>query len=320
MAILRRKKTDLNRQAPDLGFGTLLGDEAERFITRDGTFNIRKVGGRGYYAYEQLVEMSWTQFFLLVVAYFVGVNLLFAFGFGVIGLEQIGGMQDATVWGGLAEAFFFSVQTFTSVGYGAMHPMGFGANAWASFDALVGLMSFALVTGLFFARFSRPVAKIAFSSIGLIAPFQDGKSFMMRMVNRRNNHLINMEARMMLTWLGRTDDGGRKRQFATLDLDLNRISLFPMNWTLVHPITKDSPLWEKTPDDLKDMHIEFLVMVKGFDETYHQEVHARASYLFDEIRWDQRFVPMFRSEPGQPTIVDLSLLDATRPVDERTNA
>ena len=142
---------------------------------------------------------------------------------------------------------------------------------------------------------------------------------MMRMVNRRNNHLINMEARMMLTWLGRTDDGGRKRQFATLDLDLNRISLFPMNWTLVHPITADSPLWQKTADDLRDMHIEVLVMVKGFDETYHQEVHARASYLFDEIQWNRRFAPMYRSVPGQPTIVDLARLDATVPVEAKGN-
>lgn len=312
MAFLRRKQENLNRDAPDLGFGTLLGDEAGRFIERDGRFHVRKVGPTGWHPYEHLVEMPWWPFFGVVLAYYVGINLVFAFGFGLIGLDQIGGMPVGG-WRGLAEAFFFSVQTFTSVGYGAVHPTGMGANLLASLVALVGLMSFALATGLVFARFSKPRARIAFSGFGVITPFRDGTAFMMRMVHRRNHHLIDLEARMMLTWYGNQDGGGRKRQFAMLDLELNRISLFPMNWTLVHPITEKSPLWKKTASDLQDMHVEFLIMVKGFDETYHQEVHARSSYLFDEVRWGVKFAPMVRSEAGKATIVDLSLLDATLP-------
>lgn len=312
MGLLRKKQDDHDRDAPDLGFGTQLGDEVSRFINRDGGFNIRKEGNRGYYAYEQLVEMSWGRFFLVVVSYFIGINLLFALLFGLVGLDQIAGLSSRSALGGLAEAFFFSVQTFTSVGYGVLHPVGGAANMLASLDALVGLMSFALGTGLFFSRFSRPIAKIAFSQIGLITPFKDGQSFQMRMVNKRNNHLINMEARMMVTWVGIGKDGIRKRQFSMLNLDLNRISLFPMNWTLVHPITPDSPLWEKTAEDLRDMHVEILVMVQGFDETYHQEIHARASYIGEEIRWGVKFSPMFRTEPGQPTIIDLSRLDTTQ--------
>ncbi|MCF8238790.1 MAG: transporter [Saprospiraceae bacterium] len=314
MALRRKKQVEPNRDAPDLGFGTQLGDEVSRFINRDGGFDIRKEGNRGYYAYEQLVEMSWTRFFLVVVSYFIGINLLFALLFGLVGLDHIAGMSSLSTLGGLAEAFFFSVQTFTSVGYGVLHPVGGGANMLASLDALVGLMSFALATGLFFSRFARPIAKIAFSNIGLITPFRDGHSFQMRMVNKRNNHLINMEARMMVTWVGTGADGVRKRQFSMLDLDLNRISLFPMNWTLVHPITQESPLWEKTAEDLRDMNVEILVMVQGFDETYHQEIHARASYVGEEIRWGVKFSPMFRTESGQPTIVDLSRLDTTQPL------
>ncbi|MBK7344825.1 MAG: transporter [Saprospiraceae bacterium] len=315
MGLLRKKKDAPDQTAADLGFGTLLGDEVSRFINRDGTFNVQKVGNNGYYAYEQLVEMSWSRFFLVVGVYFVGVNLLFAFGFGLIGLEHIAGMEAISFWPGLLEAFFFSVQTFTSVGYGVLHPSGPAANLLASLDALVGLMSFALATGLFFSRFARPVAKIAFSNIGLITPFRDGTSFQMRMVNKRSNQLINMEARMMLTWMERNPDGIRKRQFASLDLELNRISLFPMNWTLVHPIKKESPLFEKTAEDLRDMQVEVLVMVQGFDETYHQEIHARASYLANEIRWGVRFLPMFNTESGQATRVDLALLDATVPLE-----
>ena len=311
MGLLRKKKADFNRTAQDLGFGTLLGDEVSRFINRDGTFNIQKVGDKGYYAYEQLVEMTWSRFFILVVAYFVGINLLFALGFAWIGLDQIAGIESIDLWPGLAEAFFFSIQTFTSVGYGVLHPGNMATNLLASLDALIGLMSFALATGLFFSRFARPVAKIAFSSIGLITPFREGMSFQMRMVNKRSNHLINMEARMMVTWMDPPKDGSRKRQFSTLDLDLNRISLFPMNWTLVHPITTESPLYNKTADDLREMQVEILVMVQGFDETYHQDIHTRASYLGDEIHWGMKFSPMFLTEPGQPTLVDLSKLDST---------
>ncbi len=314
MGLLRKKGEEHNGEAPDLGFGTQLGDEVSRFINRDGGFNIRKDGNSGYYAYEQLVEMSWSRFFLVVVSYFIGINLLFAFLFGLVGLEHIAGMTSKGILGGLAEAFFFSVQTFTSVGYGVLHPVGGVANLLASLDALVGLMSFALATGLFFSRFARPIAKIAFSSIGLITPFREGMSFQMRMVNKRSNHLINMSARMMVTWVAPVEDGVRKRQFSMLDLDLNKISLFPMNWTLVHPITPESPLWKKTAEDLQEMHVEILVMVQGFDETYHQEIHARASYIGNEIQWGVKFSPMFRTEPGQPTIVDLGRLDTTEPL------
>ena len=185
----------------------------------------------------------------------------------VIGLEQLSGVVSGSFMDDFAHAFFFSVQTFTTVGYGSISPNGIIANMVATIDALVGLLSFALATGLFFARFSKPKAQFLFSDLAIIAPYRDGKSLQFRIANKRNNRIINLAANVNLTWISE-QNGVKKRHFARLPLEISQITLFPLNWTIVHAINENSPLYEKSEEDMRRMEIEILALIVGYDESF----------------------------------------------------
>ncbi|MDX1665631.1 MAG: ion channel [Saprospiraceae bacterium] len=288
----------------DLGFGTQMTSSGQRLINRDGSYNIRRKGLFTWTPYQSLVEMSWPRFLLLVLLYYLLVNALFAFIFTWLGVEQLDGLVPGTFFQDFSHAFFFSIQTFTTVGYGAINPIGTGANFLASLDALVGLMSFALVTGLLFARFSLPRAQILFSRWALIAPYRGGESFQFRIANKRNNKIINLEAEVIMSWVEKTG-GSRKRRFATLPLERNHVALFPLNWTIVHPIDDSSPLSNLDSRMIIDLQTEFIVLIKGYDETFAQDVHINGSYTCREIVWGASFRPMYFSRRGH-TVLDLS--------------
>ncbi len=297
----------------DLGFGTKYTGEGNRLINIDGSFNVRRIGLGRWTPYQDLVEMSWTRFFLLIVLFFCLVNLFFAMIFVLIGIDSLSGVAPKNIFEDLANAFFFSVQTFTTVGYGSISPQGVLVNVVASFDALVGLMSFALATGLFFARFSKPKAQIIFSERAIIAPYRGISGFEFRIANLRNNRLINLHATVILSWLDTLNDGKKKRRFATLALERDRVNLFPLNWTIVHPIDENSPFYQKTAKELIEKEAEALVMIEGYDETYAQNVHVNRSYTANEIIWDVCFDPMyyFDDEEGT-TILRLDKISSVR--------
>jgi len=292
----------------DLGFGTKITAPGERLINRDGSFNIVRTGLRTYTLYQWLVEMTWARFFSLVFLFFGLVNALFATGFILIGPENLSGIPPGSPIQEFAQAFFFSIQTFTTVGYGAISPQGIAANLLASIDALIGLLSFALITGLFFARFSKPRAQLLFSHFAIIAPYRGGLSFQFRIANRRNNKIIDLTAKLTMTWI--EDRNGEKiRRFAPLQLERDQISLFPLNWNIVHPIDEDSPLLNKTADDLEAMNAEFIVLIEGYDETFVQKVHANGSYTWKEMTWNVRFAPMYRHDDGV-VVLELDKIDS----------
>jgi inward rectifier potassium channel len=188
--------------------------------------------------------------------------------------------------------FFFSTHTLTTVGYGNMYPNGPAANAIASIEALLGLMAFAIATGLLFGRFSRPTARFGFSDVMVIAPYRNGAGLEFRVVNRRANNLIETEARVMLMTVEPVD-GKPQRKYRQLELERTQIMFLPLTWTVVHPIDEKSPLYGKTASDLRQLQAEVVVMMRGFDETFGQIVYARHSYRSDEINWGARFVAAF---------------------------
>ncbi|MGB3548546.1 MAG: ion channel [Saprospiraceae bacterium] len=292
----------------DLGLGDKVANQpGVRLINQSGQFNVERRGGRDFSIYQHLLEVGWLSFLLLTLAIFILFNTLFALGFVLIGTDHLTNLADNS--DGLEkfiEAFFFSVQTFTTVGYGAVSPIGFAANLLASFIALFGLISAALATGLFFARFSRPRARIKFSRLALIAPYHDTglKSLQFRIANLRDNQLINVHATIVMTWL--EGEGDRlKRRFAPLELERSMVALFPLNWTVVHVIKEDSPLSDWTWQQMCLLKSELLVMVEGYDETFAQNVHANFSYTCDEIHWNARFAPMYATE-GDGTVLHLN--------------
>ncbi len=266
-----------------------------RVINADGSFNVLRRGTnwRDVNPYLHLVSIPWTQFFALVLLYYLVVNSIFAAIYYLLGPEAL---TQRAAPGHAVEHYlaciFFSSQTLTTVGFGVLAPATPAANIVAAFEALAGVLGFAVVTGLLFGRVSRPSARIGFSEKAMIAPYQDISSFQFRMVNRRANTLIEPAATLMLMTVDRSD-GKSQRQFTLLKLERPSIMLFPLTWTIVHPIDSESPLYGKTAEDLETVQAEFVVLIKAWDETFSQTVHQRFSYRYSELVWGGKFTPAF---------------------------
>lgn len=299
-------RSDINN---DLGFGTKITASGERLINKDGSFNVLRRGRRSLALYQWLVEMSWWGFLLTVVVFFIFINSLFAWFFAMLGNGAFNGVEDGDVWYRFTHAFFLSTQTFTTVGYGAISPKTPASSLLAAADALAGLLSFSLVTGLLFARFSRPKAQIIFSEQAIIAPYKDITSLQFRMANLRNNRIINMEATVTMSWLEH-DGRDARRKFIPLPLERERVVLLPLNWTIVHPIDEESPLWRKTPQEVAAMEVEIIILIAGYDETFAQQVHANTSFTYRELVWNVKYAPMFYND-GSRVILELDKINDT---------
>ncbi len=298
-----------NRSEDDLGFGTRLTDSSIRLINPDGSFNIQRKGRLVLTPYQWMLDLSWPTFFLVITLFYTLINTVFAFFFLLVGVENLAGIPDDSPIMDFAHAFFFSVQTFTTVGYVAIHPEGLAANLLASADALVGLMAFALATGLFFARFSKPQALILFSQNALISPYREGKAFMFRIAGKNHKKIINLSAVVTMTWIEKAENGERIRRYAPMRLERSKIVLSPLNWTIVHAINPGSPLFGMDQSQMKDSQVEFLILVEGFDESFAQRVHASRSFTWKEVHWNRRFLPMYYTEEGG-TILELDKINA----------
>ncbi|HEX5226612.1 MAG TPA: ion channel, partial [Bryobacteraceae bacterium] len=207
-----------------------------------------------------------------------------------------------------ANAFFFSVHTLTTVGYGNVYPEGAWANSVSAIEAATGLMVFAIFTGLLYGRFSRPSARILYSKNAIIAPYQDGTSLQFRVANARSNTLMNMEAKVVFMFVDRSD-GQLKRQFINLPLERPQIYFFALTWTIVHPIDESSPFHGKTAADLANLSGELLILLQGFDDTFSQVVHSRYSYPHNEIIWGAKFTPAFKVDDKGALVVQVDHID-----------
>jgi inward rectifier potassium channel len=290
----------------DPGLTKQFGAPLRRAINNDGSFNVRRSGvsWRAFHPWVQMVGMSWTGFAILVACFYLGLNLVFACAYFGMGAEAVHGSAAPTETGRFLNCFFFSGHTLTTVGYGNLVPHGIAANLAATTEALVGLLGFAIITGLLVARVSRPSARIHFSRNALIAPYQTGTALMFRLANERSNNLMELEAQILLMQVVGTD-GSLERKFDKLTLERPSILLFPLTWTVVHPIDEASPLYGKTDDDLKALQAEILILLKGFDETFSQVVHTRFSYRADEIVWGAKFLSAFRVEPTGDILLEI---------------
>jgi inward rectifier potassium channel len=303
------------KQTFDPGLTQQFTGELRRAINKDGSFNVRRRGAplSTLNPYLFLVDTSWPKFLGCVVIAFLLINQVFALLYLAIGIDHLVGEGVNTGVGPFASAFFFSVHTLTTVGYGSVYPRGVGANIVASVEAMVGLLGFALATGLLYARFSRPSAKIVFSDCILIAPYQDMTSLQFRIANQRSNTVIDLQATVLLMTVER-NNGDLKRVYTDLPLERKSVYFFPLTWTIVHPIDSESPLYGKTAEDLARLEAEFLILIRGFDDTFSQTVNARYSYRHDEMRWGSKFQPAFRVDPGGNLILDLDRVNDQRPV------
>ncbi|OCB78114.1 ion channel [Flavobacterium crassostreae] len=294
------------------GFGTNSNSYGGRFINKDGKANVEKVGMPifgGISWYHTMIEMSTWKFMTIILLFYIGINFVFASIYYLIGVDHLDGIisTDSPLIQ-FGQAYFFSAQTFTTVGYGHISPTGFLTSALSAAEALMGLLSFAIATGLFFGRFSKPTAFLKFSDNAIIAPYKDGKAFMVRLSPFKNTNFTDAEAQMTLG-MRIEENGILVNKFYQLELELEKISALTLSWTLVHPITENSPLCSFSKKDYKETHGEVLVFIKTFDDMFSATVATRSSYTFDEVVYGAKFVPMYtRSTDNSKTILNLDKL------------
>jgi inward rectifier potassium channel len=303
----------------DLGFGAVVSRQrGQRLLNRDGSFNVVRAGlGRfeRLAPYHHLLTITWPRFLGLVGVAYLALNVLFALVFVACGSEALLGPGVDMLGGRFSRAFFFSVQTFATIGYGQIGPNGFVPNLVVTVEALVGLMYQALATGLLFARFARPTASIVFSHRAVVAPYHGGSALMFRVANKRRNEIIRLEAQVLFSSM-EPDGAGATRRYTLLPLERNTVTFFPLAWTIVHPIDESSPLFGKTAEVLDAQQAEILILLSGIDETFAQTVHARSSYRASEIAWNARFRSMFLQRPHHPQVaVDVSRLHEIEPLE-----
>lgn len=304
----------------DLGFGSVVSRQArQRLLNRDGSFNIERSGLaflETVAPYHQLLTMSWAWFLGLVVALYFALNLLFAVAFVACGTDALLGPGAEMLGGRFSRAFYFSVQTFATIGYGQIGPNGFLPNLLVTIEALVGLMYQALATGLLFARFSRPTASILFSRQAIVAPYNGGRALEFRIANLRRAQIIQLEAQVIYSWMADEGRGTRVRRYRPLPLERNHVTFFPLAWTIVHPIDESSPLAATTAASAAADEAEVLVLLSGIDETFEQTVHARSSYSAHEIVWGARFQTIYPPEgTGGRLVADIGRLHDIEPAD-----
>lgn len=317
MALL--KKINQKAQADkNSGYGTNANSYGGRFVNKNGTPNIEKRGMhilRRISWYHTMIDMPNWKFMLILFTFYIAINFLFAIAYYGIGMEHLDGIeQSQSVLTQFGQAYFFSAQTFTTVGYGHISPSGFLTSALSAAEALIGLLSFAIATGLFFGRFSKPTAFLKFSDHALISPYGEKKGLMVRLVPFKNTNFTDAKAKMTLG-ISFDENGVKTNKFYSLDLELDRINALSLSWTLVHPITENSPLYNFTEEDFKKVHGEILVFITTFDDMFSNTVAARTSYTFDEVIYGAKFKTMYnRSEDGTKTILHLDQLNQYQPV------
>lgn len=313
MALLRR----INQKAKadkNTGFGINANSYGGRFINKDGTANIEKRGLHVLHRiswYHTMIDMPAWRFMLIILAFYVGINFIFASIYYGIGIEHLDGITSSdSEWVKFGQAYFFSAQTFTTVGYGHISPTGFLTSALSAAEALIGLLSFAIATGLFFGRFSKPTAFLKFSHNAVIAPYGEITGLMIRLTPFKNTNFTDAEAKITLG-MSVEENGKLVNKFYSLDLEMEKINALSLSWTLVHPINEESPLFQFNKDDFANTNGEIVVFVKTFDDMFSNTVAIRTSYTFEEVIYGAKFEPMYtRSNDNSKTVLNLDKLNS----------
>lgn len=298
----------LKQKGKEFGFGNNIIGNNERILNKDGTFNVNRKGLSfldQFSFFHWMINANWLLFLAFVFICFFLYNTFFSFVyFFILGVSQFHGIESNTPIRQYFELFFFSSQTFATVGYGRINP----ATNWASFiaalDAFSGVLYMAIVTGLLYGRFSKPIPKIMFSDNGVIGPYNNGLAVMFRIANKLNHQLQNAHVRLIATLIIDVD-GHPNRQYFELDLERNEIIFLATSWTIVHPINDKSPFYQMTIEEFNISEPEFILQLKVYDNSYSQDTFTNTSYRKDEIIWNGKFEKILLSN-GSVNYVDFT--------------
>ena len=305
----------------DLGFGRVVANQVRgRFLTHEGAPTSRKYGigaQRSSRFYLGALNVGWPAFMAWLIGIILLMNGCFALAYGALGDGALRGANALGLDDPFLRAFSFSVGVFTTTGTAAMHAVGQTATWLVVFESLVGPLTLVAAAGLVIARLTRPRMRIRFSESAIVAPYEGGRGLMFRMVNIQPGELSDVQVRVSLVVFEEVD-GRRERNFYPLALERNSVEFFTLHWTVVHPITADSPLRGATPESLLAAEAELLVLVNAHEETFSTRVTDRASYTWDEIRWDVKWASIFASTTDGALAIDVDRLDRTERLPEGT--
>lgn len=301
-----RDRINRNRNRLDIGLDHAAEQGRQRTINLDGSYNIKRITGDriDFDMYHWMITTSWKHYWVVVFLFYGSVNVVFALVYYAIGTNAIGGITHTDSLHEFLDCFFFSNETFTTVGYGALHPNGVIASFIASLEAFLGLMSFALATGTLYGRFSKPKPRIKFSPNAVIAPFGEQTAFQFMIANQRTSNIMELETIVNFSWVDKSEGEGYRR-FKVLNLELSKIAMFPTSWTINHIIDEESPMYGMSAEDFIEKEVEAFITLKGFDETYSQTVYIRMSYTAKDFIYGAKFQrPFYVGETGQ-LVMDL---------------
>lgn len=313
-----KKINPFSKQNNDTGFAGNNNEAGGRFINKDGSYNLVKEGMpfmKRFSLFHDMLNLPLWKFISLIFLFFVLINILFTLAYFVAGPHQLEGLVYGNYWKLFREIFYFSTQTFTTVGYGHVNPLGDGANIIAATESLTGLLSLAIATGLIYGRFSKPKSYLVFSDHALVSPFNEGTALMFRLAAFKDKHaLTDLEIKVNTGMIVLENEKSVYKYF-TLNLERTRVENMPLSWTVVHPINEDSPLYGLQFDDFKNADLEIYVTLRGFDEVFSNYVQQRTSYTFDEILFKRKFMPMYHeSTARKTTVLELHKLNEHREV------
>ncbi len=307
----------------DLGFGKVVAQAVRgRFLSREGVPLSRKYGlgaQRAERFYLAALNAGWLPFTGWLVGALLLINGVFALAYQSLGAAAIHGADAMQVTDPFLKSFAFSVGIFTTTGTGAMYAVGDTANWLVVFESVVGPLILVAAGGLIIARLTRPRMQLQFSESAVIAPYEGGRGWMFRMVNAKPGELSDVHVRVNLIWF-EMQNGERVREFHELELERKSVEYFSLHWTVVHPITADSPLAGVTPEKLAESQAEFVIAVRAHEETFSTKVIARTSYVYDEVRWDAKFASIFAQAEEGVLAIDVERLSRTEQLSEGATA
>jgi len=299
----------------DPGIGTSFERPLDRLVAADGSFRVNRIGELAGFreGFIALATMPLWRLVLTFVTAYLSMNLLFGALYMLVGVENIGNADMTSMGGKWMSAIGMSVQTLTTVGYGSLYPNSTGAWFVAAVEGVFGILGFSLISAVIYARFARPTTRLAYSAQALIAPFKEGWSLQLRLANKRSTLLVEIEARMLMV-MADVDEHGERLNYYNLKLQFDKVSFLPLSWTLVHPIVPESPLAGISHAELINRRAEVIIIIKGIDEGYMQQVITRHSFRYDEIVWGGRYVRAFSAKDGSMRM-DLGKLSEFSPVE-----
>lgn len=311
----KRFTKNLKAVLEETGFGSKSFSDLDRLIQKDGTFNVTKKGGgwKQFSLYYQLINLHWSRLVIYGVSGYFLINVLFALGYYLGGPQQLtGGEAFSNQQDYFLHCFYFSTQTLTTVGYGTISPASGFSSILAAIEAMIGLLAFAFATSIIYGRFSKAKSRILFSDCMVVSPYRGIKGLKFRIANPQKSQLIELKARVLYSYL--ENDGGKKvRRYVPLSLEIDFINMFPLPWTIVHPLDEESPLYERSKADLVKDQTEFIIILKGYDDTFNQYVHQVHSYRANEVMFERDFEPMFDVGFIKSTTVQLDKISDTKP-------